>query len=54
MDTFAKFALAMLPVLWDVYTHFASGKPDDPEAERQLALRVVREAKYAQARAELT
>lgn len=53
METFAKFLVSMLPLLWDVYTHFAAGK-GDPEAEHQLALRVIRAAKDAQARAELT
>lgn len=53
METFAKFAMSMLPLLWEVYQHFASGAKSDAEAEHQLALRVIRAAKDAQARAEL-
>lgn len=55
MQTFFAFMTALMPILWDIYLHFQdnAGKPDDPERERQLAMRLVRAAKDAQARAEL-
>lgn len=53
MSAWMAFLAALTPVLWDIYEHFASGKPTDPETEKRLAMALVRAAKDAQARAEL-
>lgn len=54
MTPWMNFLLALTPVLWDLYEAIVRGGAPDPELEHQLALRIVRAAKDAQARAELT
>lgn len=54
MKDFLEFLAAIATPLMDLFSH--ANKPaieQDPEEERQIALRLVRAAKDAQARAEI-
>lgn len=52
MKVFAEFVAALMPVMWDLFVAYQQGAPD-VDAERELALRIVRAAKDAQARREI-
>lgn len=54
MTPWMRFLLALTGPLWDLFEHVMISGESDPEKERQLAMSIVREAKDARARQELT
>lgn len=53
MASWMRFLLSITPALWDLYEHITRKGAKDEEQERQIAMRIVRDATYAQAREEL-
>lgn len=54
MTPWMQFLLALTGPLWNLFEHVVREGDSDPEAERQLAMAIIRAAKDAQARKEFT
>lgn len=52
MTPWMQFLLAITGPLWDLFEHLARTGNSDPELEKQIAMRIIRAAKDAQARRE--
>lgn len=53
MSDFLTFLAALASPLYDLFTAVKSGGPTNEEHERQIAMRIIRAAKDAEARKEI-